>query len=208
MRKNAPPHKIRKALKGDYLFFQGSQRPDLIKLLYGFVLLYKLLPDGRRQIIYIAKPGDYIGFSRGHLIKHSALATTSVHFQTFNPFRASLKISEINASLIDQLIALQQHCIVLANFDSLNKIIDFLFKFINLFSNEVCPTREINLFMTREQIADYVGITIYTLSRTLSTLQSLDLIKIKPKRSLIVVNNIHDLRHKLIEKGKQDESAT
>lgn len=64
--------------RGATLFLEGSHNPHLYTVLMGWAFRYKLLPDGRRQILSYAVPGDLLGL-QGSLVgemQHSVEALT------------------------------------------------------------------------------------------------------------------------------------
>ncbi|MDU8944644.1 Crp/Fnr family transcriptional regulator [Ovoidimarina sediminis] len=72
--------------KGTPILMEGSNSPQLYTALRGMGLRYKLLPNGRRQVINFVLPGDFIGLQAGVMgeVRHSVEATTSMTLCVFD----------------------------------------------------------------------------------------------------------------------------
>ena len=68
------------------ILMEGSNSPQLFTALRGMGLRYKLLPNGRRQVLNMVFPGDFIGLQAGMLgeMKHSVEATTRMTLCVFD----------------------------------------------------------------------------------------------------------------------------
>lgn len=71
---------------GTPLLMEGSNSPQLFTALRGMGLRYKLLPNGRRQVVNFVLPGDFIGLQAGVMgeMKHSVEATTTMALCVFD----------------------------------------------------------------------------------------------------------------------------
>ena len=71
--------------RGDTLFTQGSSSAHLFTVLDGYGLRYRVLPDGRRQVINFIFPGDFIGLQAGVMgeMQHSVEASTNMRLCVF-----------------------------------------------------------------------------------------------------------------------------
>lgn len=67
------------------ILMEGSSSPQLFTALRGMGLRYKLLPNGRRQVLNMVFPGDFLGLQSGILgeMKHSIEATTRMRLCVF-----------------------------------------------------------------------------------------------------------------------------
>ena len=72
--------------QGTPLLMEGSNSPQLYTALRGMGIRYKVLPNGRRQVVNFVLPGDFIGLQAGVMgeMKHSVEATTSMILCVFN----------------------------------------------------------------------------------------------------------------------------
>jgi len=71
---------------GTPLLMEGSNSPQLFTALRGMGVRYKVLPDGRRQVVNFVLPGDFIGLQAGVMgeVKHSVDATTAMSLCVFD----------------------------------------------------------------------------------------------------------------------------
>ncbi len=73
------------AERGDTILMEGSRNPHLYTVLSGWAFRYKLLPDGRRQVVNFAMPGDLVGL-QGTLLgemQHSVEALSAMTLCVF-----------------------------------------------------------------------------------------------------------------------------
>jgi CRP-like cAMP-binding protein len=75
-----------KVSAGTPILMEGSNSPQLFTALHGMGLRYKLLPDGRRQVINFVLPGDFVGLQAGVMgeMQHSIEATTPMVLCVFD----------------------------------------------------------------------------------------------------------------------------
>ncbi len=71
---------------GTQILMEGSNSPQLYTTLHGMGLRYKLLPNGRRQVVNLIFPGDFIGLQAGIMgeMGHSVEATTRMTLCVFD----------------------------------------------------------------------------------------------------------------------------
>lgn len=71
---------------GTPLLMEGSNSPQLYTVLHGMGLRYKTLPNGRRQVVNLILPGDFLGLQAGIMgeMGHSVEATTKMTLCVFN----------------------------------------------------------------------------------------------------------------------------
>lgn len=95
------------------ILLEGSSAPKLYTVLDGMGLRYKILPDGRRQVLNFIYPGDFIGLQAGLLgeMKHSADATTKMTLCVFErrDLGSLFKSNADRAYDITWLAAVEEH---------------------------------------------------------------------------------------------------
>lgn len=71
---------------GTQILMEGSNSPQLFTALHGMGLRYKLLPNGKRQVVSLIFPGDFIGLQAGIMgeMGHSVEATTKMTLCVFD----------------------------------------------------------------------------------------------------------------------------
>ena len=138
----------------------------------GAVRSYKLLSDGRRQIGAFHLVGDIFGLTNGE--NHRFTAEAVVDTTLWLMKRRSLEvISQTDGVLARNLLSLttrslqhaEDHMLLLGRKDSLEKVATFLLEMDKRLADAM------TLPMSRRDIADYLGLTLETVSRGLSRLR-------------------------------------
>ena len=154
----------------------GENEPSeyLYKVTSGTVLTYKVLGDGRRQIGSFCFPGDIFGLEMAG--KH-ALSAEAVSDAKILAVKRSLLFSlaardnkvirHIWALTAAELQCVQNHFLTLIA-TAQERVVGFLLKM----AKRSAVALEVDLPMTRQDIADYLGITVETVSRTLTELET------------------------------------
>lgn len=180
---------------GEVLFRQGDAVRLVYRVLRGAVVSYRLLSDGRRQVTGFCMPGDYLGLEAG--VEHATTAEALCRVdalameRTDLSARAATDIGLARALWQTTVRALQRsedHALILARQGATERVAAFLLDF----AERMGGTVTIDLPMTRQDIADHVGLTIHTVSRTLSQLQAQGMIEARSSRQVRLVQ-----RHRL-----------
>ena len=163
------------------IFLEGDDAEAVYQVRYGAVMLYKLLPDGRRQIVELLGAGDVFGFTPFAVRDCSAEALTATRCIAFDRGRfdrSPALAQELSTRLYVQLSALHEHVMLLGRKSAMERIASFLIRCVPGRGGHDCPGphqgddhANIHLTMTRQEIADYLGLTIETVSRLLSRLK-------------------------------------
>jgi len=169
------------------VFGQEELATSLYNLLEGVMRLYKLLPDGRRQIVGFALPGDFVGLAASprHGISADAIGPVSVcrfsrtSFARFTEDRPHL-LRRINEFAVRELSQAQDQMVLLGRRSAEEKVASFLISWRNRLIQLTGPTKTISLPMSRQDIADFLGLTIETVSRTFTKLERDGVIEIMP----------------------------
>jgi len=157
------------------LFLQDHRVESLYNVTEGIVRLYKLLPDGRRQIVGFALPGDFLGLAMADEYGVCADAVDSVTACRFS--RAAFShfldqkphlLRRLHEFATHELSLAQDQMVVLGRRTADEKIASFLIGLRNRWSRLTGASVTIHLPMSRQDIADFLGLTIETVSRTLS----------------------------------------
>lgn len=171
------------------IFMQDQRADHLFNVTSGCVRLYKLLQDGRRQIIGFALPGDFLGLGLGPSEQHmlSADAIDEVAMCRFER-TAFNKLVDHKPKLLRRLLELtthqlsiaQERMVLLGRQTAEQRVISFLVGMRSRWSRIQEPSVTVPLPMGRQDIADFLGLTIETVSRTLTSLARDGLILIVP----------------------------
>jgi CRP/FNR family transcriptional regulator len=183
----------------DSLFMEGDRAASFFTVLKGSLRLSKLLPDGRRQITGFVLPGEFIGLSSGttHAYNAEALVEASLcRFALGDLERIGEENPAMKGRLLDMtnanLARAQEHMLLLGRMTALEKIASFLCNLIERASAADLPHEPLSLPMSRADIADYLGLTIETVSRTFTKLKTDNLISL-PEHNQVEINDMAGL---------------
>ena len=169
------------------VFAEEEMTTSFYSLLEGVMRLYKLLPDGRRQIVGFALPGDFLGMTTSGRNNFSADAIGPVEVCRFS--KASfLRFAEdkphllrrINELAIRELSQARDHMVLLGRRSAEEKVATFLIGWRDRLARQAGPSATLPLPMSRQDSADYLGLTIETVSRTFTKLERDGVIEIIP----------------------------
>lgn len=162
---------VRTFSKKATLFSAGEQGGALPKLLSGAVILYTILPDGRRQVLDLAGPGDFLHFETEGELDYFAEALTECQVASF-PAHELLASPETASFLIEQMrerLAMERrHITMLSRKAAAERLMDFVLLAADCLGQE---EGRFTLPLTRQQIADFTGLTLETVSRTFAKWQ-------------------------------------
>lgn len=175
--------------RNEEIFGQGEKAEYVCRVIRGAVRTIRFTSDGRRQILAFHLPGDVFGLELDETYSLSAEAV------------ADAEVAMIRRSLIDtaagqdpkaaqamlqlfsrQLHNAQEHALVLGRKGAGERVAAFLLQLSERF-----PARaEINLPMSRADIADYLALTIETVSRAFTQMERDNAIALPSSRQVVV----------------------
>ena len=163
---------------GDTVFSEEDITTSFYNLLEGVMRLYKLLPDGRRQIVGFALPGDFLGMNMSgrHNFSADAIGAVTVCQFAKAPFGRFIEdrphlLRRINELAIRELSQARDHMVLLGRRSADEKVATFLLGWRQRLFSLKGSSNTVPLPMSRQDIADYLGLTIETISRTLTKLE-------------------------------------
>lgn len=184
----------RRVGQNEMLFQEGDPARDVFNLISGTLKLYKLLPDGRRQITGFLFAGDFLGLASRQGYSYAAEAVTDCLLCRFprekleTLFRSFPGIERrLFGFANDELAAAQDQMLLLGRKTASEKIASFLLKLSEKGAHQAAAA-ELPLAMSRADIADYLGLTIETVSRTMTRLKANGLIGLPGPRSVVIKN--------------------
>ena len=175
------------------LFAEGDEADFLYTVLSGVLCSYQVLPDGRRLVLSFFYPGDIVGLVRSSAHRYSCEASCPSEVRSIS--RAGLlydaqRFTEIGKHLLEvaanELDLMQEHQLLLGRRSATEKLATFL---MNLATRSGCDGSapfEIRVPMTRTDIADFLGMTIETVSRNLTKLKVKKIIELPNYDSIVV----------------------
>jgi CRP-like cAMP-binding protein len=172
------------------IFGEGEAADFVYKVVKGAVRTYKVLGDGRRQIGGFYLPGDIFGLE---IRKEHQFSAEAINGVTVLVVRRSAIVSlaerdcdaarELWSFTGRELRRVQEHMLLLVK-SAQQRVASFLLEM----SKRLAATDAIDLPMSRQDIADYLGLTIETVSRTMTQLVSEQAIGLQTSRRIVLRN--------------------
>jgi CRP/FNR family transcriptional regulator len=170
------------------IFSEDERADSVFGLSEGTVRLFKLLPDGRRHIVALALPGEFLEMPTVEQHRRSAAAIGEVELYRFPRdqlvacIRSSPRLMSLLLDFATRQLNLAQDQLVMLGTRSAEERVIF---FLTTWRDRIAPLKPFQQYlplpMWREDIADLLGLTIETVSRTLSKLEKKNVIRIVPK---------------------------
>jgi len=172
------------------IYGEGEAAEYVYKVLSGTVRTSKVLSDGRRQIGAFYLPGDVFGLEAGdeHSFCAEAMTDASVLVVKRSVVEAEAQrdarvARELWSETAGELARAQSHLMLLIK-SAQERVAAFLLEMADRVPNKTA----IELPMSRQDIADYLGLTIETVSRTLTLLESKAAIELPRSRQIVLRN--------------------
>lgn len=179
----------------EHIFFEGDVKDHVYQVEKGTVCLYKTLPDGRRQIVDFAYPGDFIGLGEPGEHVFSAQAITLTRLRCLpggllhEVARHDPEIGlQLYRALCEQLHAARDLLLTVGQRSATERLAALLFALSRRNERNGTDPLRIALPMTRADIADFLSLTIETVSRTFTKLRQGGIIELV-QSSLVLVRD-------------------
>ncbi len=178
---------------GRTLFDEGDPADGLFTLTEGVVKIFKMLADGRRQITGFLLPGDFLGLAFFRSYAYSAEAVTDALLCRFprDRFMALLERhpaleKELLSRASSELAAAQEQMLLLGRKSAKERVASFLLALAR--RHPGAGAAPVPLPMSRYDIADYLGLTIETVSRELQAARASGVIDLPDRHHFRVVD--------------------
>ena len=154
------------------IYAQEDDVEFLYRVVEGVVRTMRLTSDGRRQVGEFYYAGDLFGLELGPDHQFTAEALTDCRIQSVrrSAVRALAGDRELDRAILEatrrELQRVQEHVLLLGRKSAREKVAGFLLGLAHNHSDE-----SVQLLMARQDMADYLGLTIETVSRMLTQLQ-------------------------------------
>ena len=179
--------------RGTEVFGEGEEAEYVYQILSGAVRTYKLLSDGRRQINSFHLPGDMFGLENGttHRFSAEAVIETRVRVTERRSLLETMTSRDEGASSVLSLVTrtlqhAEHHMLLLGRKTALERVAAFLLEM----DERLVHPNVLTLPMSRRDIADYLGLTIETVSRAFSTLRDEEMLRFdgQTQREIILLD--------------------
>jgi CRP/FNR family transcriptional regulator len=175
---------------GDPMAFVGS-------VVSGTATIERLMEDGRKQTMGLLLPSDFIGRPGREIATYDVTAVTDVTLCCFRRDSFEKMVAQtphvsqrLMEMALDELDAARDWMLLLGRKTAREKIATFLMMIVRRTTEEnvslATKDKKINLPLTREAMADYMGLTLETVSRQFSKLRKDGLIVMDGKRDITI----------------------
>lgn len=180
--------------EGEHLYYEGDKAQQVYTVYKGWVILYKSLENGNRQILRFALPGDLLCFKVGtnKVMDHSAIAVSEASLCAFPIERFKKTVKElpelaVALSSMSCLISERYHSMLttIASHPAETKV---AFLLLSLYIRQFSVTKKkddadccVHFPIKQEDISDALGITSIHVNRVLQSLRKKGLIECKNK---------------------------
>ncbi len=181
--------------RGRAIMAEGEPNGTLYIIVGGSFRLSKMLEDGRRQVTGFLFPGDFVGVRSTDASAYTAEALEESTVCYF-PHRFLDEVARQTPGVKDRLIArgqteyhkAQDHIVLLGKKSAEERVISFLQQIGSMIGSQEENGQRVPLPMPRQDIADYLGLRLETLSRTLASLKKEGRIDEVSRRDVLLTN--------------------
>lgn len=186
---------LRRVEAREHLWCEGDARSHVYRVETGAVCVYKVLPDGRRHVVDFAFAGDLVGLGLqpDHAFNAQALVPTRLKGLTVTAFNQALREDsrlalKLYEALSLELEAARAQLLMVSKRVSTERVAAFLIALSERAHKRGQDPSLIPLPMRRLDIADFLGLTIETVSRTFTKLKTNRVISLLPGNVVKIVD--------------------
>ena len=198
---------------GQTVVWSGDKMDFVAAVVSGLATLTQTMEDGRRQMVWLLLPSDFVGRPGRHGSPYDVTAVSDLVMCCFRkrPFEQMMETTPHIAQrllemTLDELDAAREWMLVLGRKTAREKIASLLSIIARrdpVFSHSNQRSVTFNLPLTREAMADYLGLTLETVSRQISALKRDGIIQLEGKRRV----HVPDLDLLLEEAGDDSDGG-
>ncbi len=186
---------------GQVILHDHAEMAYFANIISGVVKLTKTLADGRQQIVGLQFASDFLGRPFRDVSPYHAEAVTEVHLCTYDKGKFERLVKEFEGfehrlfqHTLDELDAAREWMLLLGRKSAGEKVASFLLMVARRMESIGCkPALDVvhprfNLPLSRAEIADFLGLTIETVSRQISRLKVDKVIGLEGNRTIVILN--------------------
>jgi CRP/FNR family transcriptional regulator, nitrogen fixation regulation protein len=177
--------------KDEEIYGEDEPAEYVYQVITGAVSSYKLLSDGRRQIGAFHLPGDVFGLESGpvHRLAAEAIIDTAVRLVKRRSLEQAAAVDvkvarNLWTMTAGELRHAEDHMLLLGRKTAMERVATFLLEM----DRRLAVAGMMALPMCRRDIGDYLGLTLETVSRTLSQLQAQGVLGFSGARQIVLRN--------------------
>jgi CRP/FNR family transcriptional regulator, anaerobic regulatory protein len=174
--------------KKQTIFTEDEPAKAVYQLTHGTAVLYKMTANGRRQIVGFALPGNFLGSPFQDCCSCSVDAISQVRASRFftGPFLAFIRSHPVSLCQMFEAVLLESnaardHMLLLGRGTAEERFVEFILNWRNRVAHIDAPTNLVSLPMSRTDIADFLGLTLETVSRVVAKLEREKVVRAVPK---------------------------
>ncbi len=177
---------------GANLFREGDEAQFLYEVRSGVLRLTRVLENGKRQVISFGYPGDFVGFPDGddYHTDCDVIASAELIAYRRSALESGLGDDLTRRRLLDaalrEISGMQDHFMMLARKSAIEKVASFLSVLAERIGLRTGAVTTLDLSMRRTDIADFLGLTTETVSRTLTHLRKKGVISIENAHTIVI----------------------
>lgn len=182
---------------GQTVIWSGDRMDFVASVVSGIATLTQTMEDGRRQMVGLLLPSDFVGRPGRTMAPYDVTATTDLVMCCFRrkPFEDMMSTTPHVAQrllemTLDELDAAREWMLLLGRKTAREKIASLLTIIARRDAGlKLRPAKgaiAFDLPLTREEMADYLGLTLETVSRQMSALKRDGVIELEEKRRIVV----------------------
>ncbi|MCA1371694.1 helix-turn-helix domain-containing protein [Bradyrhizobium sp. BRP14] len=168
---------------GQSIYSSGERAGQAYRVEFGAVRVYRVLANGRRQILAFHFGGSWFGLQNGDHHRSTAEAIGATGVKCVSLRESPHVWHGLLPAVLENFSSAQEHQLVIGRQSAVERIAAFLLEM----SAHAGHSRRFELFMPRVDVADYLGLTIETVSRSLTKLKNKDIIKLHGARGIEIV---------------------
>lgn len=172
---------------GEEVFIEGEEADFAYRVEEGVLMSYRMLGDGRRQVVDFHLPGEFLGLEAGVEYSLTAQAVTPAKVIALGRRRLAMLAADdvrltrdLWSATVGAYQRSQDHAAILARQSATERVAAFLLSY----ARRIGAVRDMTLPMSRQDMADFLGLAIHTVSRTLTHLEADGLIAARSSRQV------------------------
>ena len=199
-----PTSNLRRYAARDSIFAEGEASTNIFEILQGAVMVLRKLSGARRQILDIAGDGRFIGLTarETHDCSAVALKETLVYLHASGRNDAGPNCALLTTAMYDEIHRLRDLATTLGRKTAEERLASFL---VALLGDSSAPSVEVNLAVSRPEIADHLGLALETVSRNFTALSGKNVIRMGRGARLTILDP--PALRQIADKGKPQKAS-
>lgn len=184
---------------GEQLLWEGEEAVLVANVIAGVLKLFTQTSDGKEQILGLAYPSDFIGRPFGETTPYGVEALSEAHVCVFRRSdfdRFAREHPRLEHKLLERTLAeldrTRRWMLMLGRMNAEQRVANFLLETADRLARDGCGTAAgvqsaaFTLPLSRQQVADVLGLTIETVSRQLTRLKADGIIALPARRQVVI----------------------